>query len=114
MTQPSQIRMNYHEACEAGVNKQINMELYASYVYMSMVCYPHDYLAYFALTASNVQAYYFDREDVAFKGMHKFFLKASNEEREHAQKFMDYQNKRGGRIVLQNIQVRNQRYQIVL
>ena len=33
----SRIRQNYHEDCEALVNKQINMELYASYVYLSMV-----------------------------------------------------------------------------
>lgn len=30
-------RQNYHEECEASINKQINMELYASYVYMSIV-----------------------------------------------------------------------------
>jgi len=81
-TNGSICRQNYHEECEAYINKQINMELYASYVYMSM-------------------AYYFDREDVAFPGLHKFFKKASDEEREHAEKFMKYQNKRGGRIVLQ-------------
>ena len=34
----SRIRQNYKEDCEALVNKQINMELYASYVYMSLVC----------------------------------------------------------------------------
>jgi len=34
---PSQCRQNYQEECEAGINKQINLELYASYVYMSMV-----------------------------------------------------------------------------
>ena len=33
----SQCRQNYHEECEAGINKQINLELYASYVYLSMV-----------------------------------------------------------------------------
>ena len=33
----SRIRQNYHEDCEALVNKQINMELHASYVYLSMV-----------------------------------------------------------------------------
>ena len=33
----SRIRQNYKEDCEALVNKQINMEMYASYVYMSMV-----------------------------------------------------------------------------
>lgn len=33
----SVVRMNYHDDCEALINKQINMELHASYVYMSMV-----------------------------------------------------------------------------
>lgn len=33
----SQVRQNFHEDSENGINKQINMELYASYVYMSMV-----------------------------------------------------------------------------
>uniref|UniRef100_A0A646QDE4 Ferritin n=1 Tax=Hemiscolopendra marginata TaxID=943146 RepID=A0A646QDE4_9MYRI len=80
----SQVRQNYHAECEAGINKQINMELYASYVYLSM-------------------AYYFDRDDVALHGFHKFFKKSSDEEREHAERFMKFQNQRGGRIVLQNI-----------
>jgi len=81
-TQP---RQNYHSDVEAGINKQINLELYASYVYQSM-------------------AWYFDRDDVALKGFYKFFKHQSEEEREHAEKLMTYQNKRGGRIVLQNIQ----------
>ncbi|XP_045618721.1 ferritin [Procambarus clarkii] len=80
----SQIRQNYHEDCEAAINKQINLELYASYVYMSM-------------------GYYFDRDDVALPGASKFFKESSDEEREHGQKLMKYQNKRGGRIVLQAI-----------
>ncbi|XP_023933434.1 soma ferritin [Lingula anatina] len=80
----SQPRQNYAVESEAGVNKQINMELYASYVYHSM-------------------AYYFDRDDVALPGFHKFFKKASEEEREHAEKLMKFQNQRGGRIVLQDI-----------
>ena len=33
----SAIRQNYHADCEAAINKQINLELYASYVYQSMV-----------------------------------------------------------------------------
>ena len=37
MANHSQIRQNYHEECEALVNKQVNMELYASYVYTSIV-----------------------------------------------------------------------------
>merc|ERR1712060_593620 len=35
----SKIRQNYHEDCEALINKQINMEFYASYVYLSMSSY---------------------------------------------------------------------------
>jgi len=80
----SLIRQNYHEESEAAINKQINMELYASYVYMSM-------------------AYHFDRDDVALEGFFKFFKHQSDEEREHAEKLMKYQNQRGGRIVLQNV-----------
>lgn len=33
----SQLRQNYHRECEGAINKMINMELYASYVYTSMV-----------------------------------------------------------------------------
>ena len=32
----SRIRQNFHEECEALINKQINMEFYASFVYLSM------------------------------------------------------------------------------
>jgi len=81
----SQVKQNYHSECEAMVNKQINLELYASYVYQSM-------------------AWHFDRDDVALPGFHKFFKESSEEEREHAEKFMKYQNARGGRIVLQGIE----------
>nr|UYM80471.1 ferritin-like protein 2 [Phoronopsis harmeri] len=80
----SQCRQNYHEQNEAGINKQINLELYASYTYQSM-------------------AFYFDRDDVALKGFYKYFKHASDEEREHAEKMMKFQNQRGGRIVLQDI-----------
>jgi len=80
----SQCRQNYHAESEAGINRQINMELYASYCYQSM-------------------AFYFDRDDVALPGFAKFFKNNSHEEREHAEKLMAFQNKRGGRIVLQDI-----------
>merc|ERR1712110_1007048 len=80
----SRIRQNYKEDCEALVNKQINLELHASYVYMSM-------------------AYYFDRDDVAYSGFSSYFKKNSDEEREHGEKFIKYQNKRGGKIVFQDI-----------
>eukprot|EP00106_Octopus_bimaculoides_P003491 XP_014770933.1 PREDICTED: soma ferritin-like [Octopus bimaculoides] len=32
----SRPRQNFSKACEEGINKQINLELYASYVYQSM------------------------------------------------------------------------------
>ncbi|XP_069102641.1 soma ferritin-like [Argopecten irradians] len=80
----SQPRQNFHAETEAGINRQINLELYAGYVYQSM-------------------SFYFDRDDVALPGFAKYFKKASDEEREHAEKFMKYQNKRGGRVVLQDI-----------
>ena len=37
------------------------------------------------------QAYHFTRDDVAYPGFAKYFQKNSDEEREHAQKFMEYQ-----------------------
>ena len=80
----SRIRQNYKEESEALVNKQINMEFYASYVYMSMFTY-------------------FDRDDVAFPGLASFFKKSSDEEREHGEKLIKYQNKRGGKVVFQDI-----------
>lgn len=81
----SVVRQNYHAECETFINRQIHIELSASYAYQSM-------------------AMYFDRDDVALPGFHHFFSKCSEEEREHAEKFMKYQNKRGGRIVLQDVQ----------
>jgi len=80
----SQCRQNFHTEVEAGINRQINMELYASYCYQSMY-------------------FYFDRDDVALPGFANYFKKSSEEEREHAEKLMKYQNQRGGRIVLQDI-----------
>lgn len=80
----SRPRQNFHADCESAINRQINMELSASYVYLSM-------------------ALYFDRDDVAFKNIKKYFMKASEEERGHAIKLMEYQNLRGGRIVLDDV-----------
>ena len=36
----SQIRQNYAAEVEAALNKQINIELHVSYVYLSMVNHP--------------------------------------------------------------------------
>ncbi|XP_076852484.1 ferritin, middle subunit-like [Brachyhypopomus gauderio] len=80
----SQIRQNYNRDSEEAVNRTINMELYASYTYTSM-------------------AFYFSRDDVALEGFSHFFKENSHEEREHAEKLMCFQNKRGGQISLQDI-----------
>lgn len=69
---------------EQEINKQINRELFASYTYLSM-------------------AMHFNRDDINLPGFHKFFKEASEEEREHAMKLMEYQNKRGGRVLLHGI-----------
>ncbi|KAI1288479.1 Soma ferritin [Halotydeus destructor] len=81
----SQVRQNFHAETEAGINKQISLELYASHVYLSM-------------------AAYFDRDDVALAGYSKYFLEQSKEEREHGEKLIKYQNQRGGRYVSADIQ----------
>ncbi|XP_044906445.1 ferritin heavy chain-like [Felis catus] len=80
----SQVRQNYHPECEAAINSQINLELYASYVYLSM-------------------AFYFDHDDVALENVSKFFLRQSHEEKERVEKLMQLQNQRGGRIRLHDI-----------
>ena len=51
---------------------------------------------------------------MALKGFARYFKKASDEERVHAEKFMTYQNKRGGRIVLQDIKVYADQFDLFL
>ncbi|XP_068605683.1 ferritin, middle subunit-like [Brachionichthys hirsutus] len=80
----SEVRQNYHLDCEALVNRMIDMELFAFYTYTSM-------------------ALYFSRDDVALPGFSCFFKQSSEEERENANKLLSFQNKRGGRMFLQNI-----------
>ncbi|XP_069320400.1 ferritin heavy chain-like [Eulemur rufifrons] len=80
----SQVRQNYHPDCEAAINSHINLELHASYVYLSM-------------------AFYFDRDDMGLKHFSRYFLRLSHQEREHAEKLMGLQNQRGGRICLYDI-----------
>merc|ERR1712203_1330192 len=63
----SKIRQNYHEDCEALINKQINMKFYASYVYLSM-------------------SSWFNRDDQALHGFAEHFKKESGEERAHGMK----------------------------
>jgi len=81
----SRVRQNYHEDAEALVNKQINIELHASYVYLAM-------------------SSWFNRDDQALPGFAAYFRKASDEERDHGISFMEYQAKRGGKVVLVDIE----------
>ncbi|RZB69856.1 Ferritin-3, chloroplastic [Glycine soja] len=74
----------YTDQCEAALNAQINVEYNVSYVYHAMYAY-------------------FDRDNVALKGLAKFFKESSMEERQHAEMMMEYQNKRGGRVQLQSM-----------
>lgn len=78
-------RQGFSEECEAAINEQINVEYCVSYVYHALYAY-------------------FDRDNVALKGIAKFFKEGSQEEREHAEKLMEYQNKRGGRVKLLSIE----------
>lgn len=82
--QVSLARQCFADECEAAINEQINVEYNVSYVYHSMFAY-------------------FDRDNVALRGMAKFYKESSEEEREHAEKLMKYQNIRGGRVKLHSI-----------
>jgi len=73
-------RQNFAEETEHLLNMQVQMELQASHAYSAM-------------------ASYFDRADVALPGFKAWAEKQSSEEREHAEKFIEYINLRGGRYV---------------
>lgn len=80
----SAVKQNFHAETEGDVNKLINLKLNASYTYLAL-------------------GMYFDRDDVALPNFSSFFLERSAKEREQAEKLLEYQNMRGGRILLQNI-----------
>lgn len=78
------VSTNLHPEIEASLSKQINNELTASYIYLSMFLY-------------------FSRRDVSLTGFIRFFKHQSVDEREHAEKLMSYVNERGGVVELQEI-----------
>ncbi|XP_010902978.1 ferritin, lower subunit [Esox lucius] len=80
----SQIKHNFHQDNEANINKLVNIKLTASYTFLSL-------------------GMYFDSDDVALPGFSRFFLECSSKEREQAGKLLEYQNMRGGKVLLQNI-----------
>ena len=75
---------NWDKKCEDILNKQIQIEYWASYQYHLMWSY-------------------FDRSSVGLKNIAEFFKKSSLEEREHGHKLAEYQNLRGGTVVFKDI-----------
>ena len=81
----SQIRQNYSTEVEATVNRLVNMQLRASYTYLSLV-------------------FYFDRDDVALEVVGRFFRELAKEKREGAERLLKLQNQRGGRALFRDVQ----------
>jgi len=67
---------------EKAINKQINAEIYSSYLYLSMC-------AYF--------------EAISLSGLANWMRQQTQEEMFHAMKMYDYVTARGGRVILQAI-----------
>ncbi|KAI8364659.1 ferritin-like superfamily [Radiomyces spectabilis] len=80
----SLVKQNFASSCEEAINQQINTELQASQVYLSMAAWAGS-------------------SNVALPGFQKMWLESATEERTHAQWLIDYQNMRGGRVVLQTL-----------
>ena len=72
----------FSKAIHDVMNKQINHELFSSYLYLSM-------------------AAHFEKEGLP--GFAKWMIAQSDEEREHAMKFYEYIYDRGGSVVLEAI-----------
>ncbi len=70
------------EKMQQALNKQINAELYSSYLYRSMEAY---------FLAGNL------------KGFARWMSAQANEEHSHAMKFFEYINERSGRVTLTEI-----------
>ncbi|XP_041033438.1 ferritin, middle subunit-like [Carcharodon carcharias] len=79
-----QVCQNYHPDCEVAVNNQINMELTASYLYLSMVSF-------------------FDQDDVSLNHFSQFFKHQSEEKQEHVEKLIKFQSQRGGYILFKDV-----------
>jgi ferritin len=73
----------FNQKIQDAFNKQVNAELYSSYLYLSM-------------------AAYFESKNL--KGMAHWMRVQAQEENMHAMKFFDFINERGGRVVLTQIQ----------
>ncbi len=71
------------EKIEHAINKQINAELYSSYLYLSMSSY---------------------FESISLTGLAKWMRQQTQEEIFHGMKMFDYVNERGGRVILDAIE----------
>ncbi|KAG0362006.1 ferritin-like superfamily [Gamsiella multidivaricata] len=78
-------KQNFSSASEEALNHQISQELQASQVYLSLSAWA-------------------GHSNQALPGLEKFFRESAEEEREHAQKLINYQNRRGGKVVLHTLQ----------
>lgn len=74
--------MKMSEALESAINKQINAEMYSSYLYLSMAAY---------------------MESENYKGMAQWMHAQAHEETTHARKFYGYVFERNGRVILDAI-----------
>lgn len=95
-------RQNWSEECEKLINEQINLELSAYHYYLKLYCF-------------------FSKSTINMPKIANFFKKSSDEEKEHAEQFMDYQNLRGGNIEIKtvssnilNISEENSKYQCLI
>lgn len=73
---------------EDNLNNQINKELLASHIYTYLYSY-------------------FSKDGVGYPGVANFFKKSSNEEKEHAEKMIEYLNTRGGNVEINELQKPN-------
>ncbi|RUS83970.1 hypothetical protein EGW08_008276 [Elysia chlorotica] len=80
------VRQSYTCDVNCLLIKQIHHEMSASFLYQAY-------------------ASYFQRADVSLPGIQKFFAQASHEERGHADYLIDYVNKRGGHVQLDQLEV---------
>ncbi|KAF9139259.1 Stores iron in a soluble, non-toxic, readily available form [Linnemannia schmuckeri] len=77
-------KQNFSNVVEDALNQQISLEMTASQTYLAI-------------------AAYMGSDTVALPGLEKFFNEQSEEEREHAQHLIDYQNKRGGCAIIPSV-----------
>ena len=81
----SPICRNYSTEVEAAVNRLVNMQLRASYTYLSL-------------------GFCFNRDDVALEGVGHFFRELAKEKREGVERLLKLQNQRGGRALFLDVQ----------